>query len=474
MTHLRLRIISEHRRLLRERSSITFGADGGTIGRSADNDWILPDPQRYISAHHARVTFAQGQFVLEDTSTNGVFVNDEEQPVRERGPYRLRSGDVLRLGEYQVVVALESETPELAVAGVPAVASRAGALHASASAAVADAVPTHIDVLESFGRAAQTDLGAALDLDELLRTDSTSGNRIRPVNAYGQAVLPQQASAGASPIAAGAAAAAGHAAGSGHVDAPVHANASGHLPADGEEPDDQAIARRIERLARAAARAREPRGPSPPAPLDVQNGLQAFCRGAGIDPTRLPADAHTQLLHLVGQLLREALVGLKDLERARDESREHFRIEVQADPDDPRPSLVRSTVEELLVELLGQHESRRLDAVQWLREGIETAKTHERATSEALRAAFAEFIGRFDPAELEARFERTLRRGGAPSRGDPRAGTPPADSGDSRYWQLFVEFYRNLTEMPADRMPHTFVEAFATAYKRAVQTSRSS
>ncbi|MGH8220578.1 MAG: type VI secretion system-associated FHA domain protein [Steroidobacteraceae bacterium] len=116
-------------------------------------------------------------------------------------------------------------------------------------------------------------------------------------------------------------------------------------------------------------------------------------------------------------------------------------------------------MEELLVELLAQHESRRLDAVQWLREAIQAARTHERASAEALRAAFVEFVGRFDPAELEARFERTLRRS-----------VKTAANDESRYWRLFVEFYRNLAEMPADRMPHTFVEAFATAYKRALQT----
>src|SRR5215472_3924963 len=109
-TMLRLRVVSEQRRSLAERGSAIFSVEGGTIGRSADNDWILPDPQRYISAHHARISFREGQFVIEDTSTNGVFINDDERPLRELGPYRLASGDVLRLGEYQVVAALEAET----------------------------------------------------------------------------------------------------------------------------------------------------------------------------------------------------------------------------------------------------------------------------------------------------------------------------------------------------------------------------
>src|SRR6185437_5923774 len=177
MMQLRLRIISEQRRLLGERSAITFGADGGTIGRSADCDWILPDPQRYISAHHARISFREGQFIIEDTSTNGVFVNDDERALRELGPYRLVSGDVLRLGEYQIVAALETRTAETADAAGEARATSPRI----AGYGTTDAVPTHIDVLESFGRPVQTDLGAALDLDALLSTETPTGSRMRPV-----------------------------------------------------------------------------------------------------------------------------------------------------------------------------------------------------------------------------------------------------------------------------------------------------
>lgn len=451
MSQLRLRIISEQRRLLGERSAIAFGAHGGTIGRSADNDWILPDSLRYISAHHARISFREGHFFVEDTSTNGVFVNDDERPLRELGPYRLRSGDVLRLGEYQVVVAVENQAAEPAVSSVH---GAAGASHRSPGAPLSgEPTPTHIDVLQSFGRPGQTDIGAALDLDALLSPESPSGSRVRPVNAYGQAVLAQDAPDAALPE---------HAVSARQVNPRGQAPRTADPVSSGMAPDsdeDEVVARRIERLARAAARTRDSRSSGAAVPTDAQSGLQAFCRGAGIDAARLPADAQTQLLHLVGQLLREALVGFKDLERAREESRAHFRIDLQRDPDDPRPALVRSTVEELLVELLAQHESRRLDAVQWLREATQAARTHERASAEALRAAFVEFVGRFDPAELEARFERTLRRGGK-----------PAGSTEPKYWQLFVEFYRNLAEMPADRMPPTFNEAFATAYKRVLQT----
>jgi len=414
---LRLRVVSDHRRQLAERHTVVFGVSGGSIGRSGDNDWVLPDPMRYVSAHHARVHFRDGQFYLEDLSTNGVYVNDRQEPVAKLGSggYRLKNGDVLRIGDYQIVIALETET----VSDIPQLDSGA-------------AVPTSIHALHPIGRAAQTDIGAMLDLEQLLVSDVGSGS-FQPVNAYGQS------------ISSGPTASAGSA-----------ASAAALKPVPVPDPSEDSLARRIARLAKAAGR--DSRGAASPALYDVHSGLQAFCRGAGIDPEKLPPEAQTRLLHLVGQLVREALVGLKDLQRSRGEIRDRFRIEMPPpEPDDPRPSLGRSTVDELLLELLVQHESRSIDAVQWLREAVDEGKSHDQATALAIRAAFIEFLDRLDPAELEARFERAARRGKARS----------ADK--AQYWELFTTFYRNLIEMPADHLPHTFVEAFATAYREAVK-----
>jgi type VI secretion system protein len=219
-----------------------------------------------------------------------------------------------------------------------------------------------------------------------------------------------------------------------------------------------------ERMARLAEAVREPRNVSPGAAAialgDVHTGLEAFCRGAGIDSEQLPPEAQGRLLHLAGRLFREALVGFKDLERTRSNTRNRYRIELPApESDDPRPSLADSVVEELLVGLLVQHEGRQLDSVSWLRDAIEAAKLHENATAHATRAAFVEFLDRLDPAELEARFERAARRGKARS----------ADK--AQYWELFITFYRNLIEMPADHLPPTFVEAFGLAYREALKKS---
>ena len=80
---LRLEIISPHRQKLGARGSIVLGVAGGSIGRALDNDWALPDSHRFLSGHHARVHFRAGHYIIEDTSSNGVFymLSDQLQSV---------------------------------------------------------------------------------------------------------------------------------------------------------------------------------------------------------------------------------------------------------------------------------------------------------------------------------------------------------------------------------------------------------
>jgi type VI secretion system protein len=412
-TMLRLRVVSDQRRQLADRSSAIFSVEGGTIGRSTDNDWVLPDPLRYVSAHHARVQFRDGHFYLQDVSTNGVYVNDDAEPLAKRGSsgYRLANGDVLRMGEYHILAALEQREDVEAREAAP--------------------VPTSIHTLRTLGPAPERDIGAKLNVEELL-VPVIDMDPILPVGAYGQSVDSGRVQALA------------------RTPEPVVVEA-----APAETPS---LAQRMARLAEAV---REPKnGSSIVALEDVHSGLDAFCRGAGIELERLPAEAQTRVLHLAGRLFREALVGFKELERSRNDTRNRYRVEAPpADQDDPRPSLANSMVEELAVALFVLHEGRRLDSVQWLREMIGEAKQHEAAIAYAMRTAFVEFLDRLDPAELEARFERAARRGKARS----------ADK--AQYWDMFTTFYRNLIEMPTDHLPHTFVEAFATAYREALKKS---
>ena len=84
----------------------TFTA-GGTIGRLPDNDWVLPD--QYISGHHAKISFANGAFTIEDTSTNGVFINSPQNRLTRKKAYPLRNGDTIFIDDYEVRVTVAAE-----------------------------------------------------------------------------------------------------------------------------------------------------------------------------------------------------------------------------------------------------------------------------------------------------------------------------------------------------------------------------
>lgn len=115
--------------------SQTFGTNGGTIGRLDSNDWVLPDPSRFISSRHAQIIGKGDQFVINDVSTNGTFVNTLDAPVGRGNEVALTTGDRIFIGEYEVSVrvvdqlATQDAAPSVAV---PEITSPEPAIPASA------------------------------------------------------------------------------------------------------------------------------------------------------------------------------------------------------------------------------------------------------------------------------------------------------------------------------------------------------
>jgi len=110
---LRLRVTSDSKELPRDQRVREFPAVGGTIGRSPDNDWVLPDKSRYVSSRHAMIDYQGGAYYLVDTSRNGVYVNGSDTPVGKGYPQRLFDGDRLWIGEFEIAVDISAGDDEL-------------------------------------------------------------------------------------------------------------------------------------------------------------------------------------------------------------------------------------------------------------------------------------------------------------------------------------------------------------------------
>lgn len=79
------------------------------VGRSPVADWVLPDPERIVSKAHCRIDRDVSGFVLTDTSTNGVEIDNEV--VGFGLPRLLSDGNVVKLGDAVILVRLEAGAP---------------------------------------------------------------------------------------------------------------------------------------------------------------------------------------------------------------------------------------------------------------------------------------------------------------------------------------------------------------------------
>jgi type VI secretion system protein len=418
---LRLRVVSIHAQLLGEEGSRTFSVHGGSIGRASDNDWILPDPDRYVSGHHARIEYRAGQYWLMDTSSNGTYLNDSSSPISEGGPHALKDGDRLRLGDYEIAVDLDT-------------------VSAAAPAAV------------EKSRSVDNDLGAALDLGSLLANED-SASRARPVNAYGQAVeMPLLANADVA------------------LEPRARLPARERDPAAAKEsvPWNLSTRRRVEPYRNSAksqsadsfAATNVVSSADAPAPTaDSGNGLHALCRGAGIDPASIPVALQPQAVQIAGQILRELSMGLMEFMQERNEFKRRFRITQDTiQPSENNPLKFSAGVEEGLRKLFEQYGNRYLGPVDAVRESFREIRLHQQAMAGAMHSAFVDFLRRLDPADLRERFDRGLKRGGL-----------LGAANKTKYWDLYAELYQTLAQMPKDDLPHVFMETFARSYEEKAQ-----
>lgn len=83
------------------------------LGRAADVDWQLPDPQKLISSIHADIRYRDGVYTLRDKSKNGTYLNGAriDTPDREA---RLTDGDRIAIGHYELSVQIDGDDPRAA------------------------------------------------------------------------------------------------------------------------------------------------------------------------------------------------------------------------------------------------------------------------------------------------------------------------------------------------------------------------
>jgi type VI secretion system protein len=423
------------------------------------------------------VEFRAGHWVLEDTSTNGVFINGSDVPASVEGTYSLKDGDRLRLGDYEILVSIDErqDFPPDASGQMPSAAAPARPSRRGSPAPVED-LGEDLDLTDLLSDAtvrpganepARTpqmtstfDLSKALGIDLQPPRPSPPNSLTntapgRPQRSGFQSLLdPSDAGAGAP--------------GRKNEDWQMQTQPYDRKSLQALTNNPASIARALEKPAPTPAAQPQPQ-PQPVerrregSTLEPANGVEAFCRGAGIDPSALPIEAQHALLQLAGQMTREVVLGLMETLKGRSDQKSRLRLsQTTIQPTENNPLKFSASVDEALLKLLDGHSSRYLGPVEAIRDSFADLRNHQIALSTAIQAAIDEVMNRIEPGELQEKFDRGLKRGallGAANK--------------MKYWDLYTEFYHVLNQRNEQNLPTLFAEELARTYaEKASQKKR--
>ncbi|SMP34735.1 type VI secretion system-associated FHA domain protein TagH [Shimia sagamensis] len=477
------------------------------IGRGADADWQIDDPDQFVSRSHAIITEESGRIMVTDASSGGLYVDNAANPVGAGNSVpidagmRLRLGDfVLRLEEVTVRKA-QGETPRgRSGAGVfsfefgseeitPAPKKRPdslpdpfglrednrdegqereearpprpldqddpfdldlrGALHATSSTPSED--PSHNEGFGSYfsdAPVAKPVPSADTDFWQPDVASDTGRNRTRGEPHKGTESQPPQAAA--PPLSSDPFGLSGEAA------------AQSIPPVQEPEPVrtvTQPSSQELEQSQSALPETshHQPTAAKIPSASTANDAAlrAAFFRGMGLDPAHMPPADTEEEMERIGRCLRLLVEGVMALLRTRAEEKNRVRVaQTIIASANVNPLKFLATTEDGLAALLqprGEGYLAPEDAVNW---AFRDLNDHQVRTWTALQTALRRMIDSFDPDEIE----REMQDAGLMEK-------LLAGGSSAKMWQLYVERYSEIARAAEERFLGEVGADFRDAYE---------
>lgn len=474
---------------------------GGSFGRATDNSWVLPDPERVVSSHHATISCQGGSYVLIDHSTNGTFINGAAQPLGQGNSVALRDGDLVDIGPFR----LRADLRQPARAAPDLGGSVLDGLGAAPAAPAAAPVPP--------ARAAAPPPAAAAPLDDLDRWLEPAATPPAPGSTWSTATPGDSGSSAdwEPPQDTDPLALLGGASGRNPDDAWLQPGAAAddeawwqqgsradHAPAEQQAirvpnpqpapeavdidallnlpPETSATAGDITARpatppqgsgdtavpAGAPPRA-EPPQPSSPAPATAATPASAPEQPAALRQLadelglqRLEEAALPGLARQLVDVVRATAERLIDILRARSSIKNELRLErTMISASENNPLKFSARVEDALACMFEDRGGAFLQGEDAIRDSFDDLADHQVAVLAGMRAAYEAMLAEFDPARLEQRLDGT---GGAGLLGGRKA----------RRWEAYEQHYARLLQDPESSYSRLFGETFARVYENQI------
>jgi type VI secretion system FHA domain protein len=357
-----------------------------------------------VSGYHAVVCFADDAFYVEDTSTNGVFINGADHRLAPGERHRIQSGDRLRIEPFHI---------EASIATAPAAVEPVGYRDPFASAPQPASVESdRVDPLALLG----------FDHDsEPEALPSPEPGVVSVINEYYRAPAlavpaPRAERLPSSRTPAGAFA----------LRTPASRDNQRADPRTDASPGDEAIGSR----------------PDP----HVSDVLAA----AGIHDVSITPELACE----IGHALRALVTGLMEVLQARQHTKDEFRIDVtRVKPAENNPLKCCANVDDALRNLIVRRSPAYLGLRDAISDALDDVQQHQIATLAGLRVAFDAMLATFDPDRIQARVDRETRA----------AALVPMPA-RLRYWARYRDAFAEMTRDTDTSFRTLFGDAFASAY----------
>lgn len=407
------------------------------IGRSSENDWVLPDPERLVSSQHCVIQYKDGRYYLTDNSTNGVELVNAGIRLRRGNSEPLHDGELIRIGDYEIQARIDFNVQ--AVGSQPFAGDSPNSFEALMGAVASPPAPTPMIAPQFHGASSMETLP---DLFDFL-----SPSAVPPPTVADHVPSEQHDFRPPAPVAVPA-------------PEPEKAQVQGSvIPEDWDLFGDAPAA--VVNTAPPPAPIAPPPPVVEPVALPVAGSepqpdlLQAFLRGAGLDQLRLDkADACAQM-ESIGRSYRLMVEGLIDVLRARASLKGEFRMQqTMIRPAENNPLKFAPNADEALLLLLRHGNQAFMAPDVAVRDSFDDLRAHQLAVMAGVEAAIKHLLMRFEPAQLE---ERMGKPGGLSSIFN--------GSRQAQYWQQFTELYSNISREAQEDFQDLFGREFSRAYE---------
>lgn len=419
-----------------------------SIGRRETNRLVLPDNEKFVSAHHATISGDGNDYYVTDYSSNGLYVNQSSQPVGKNNRVRLNNGDQLSMGEYEMKVSISATKsrplpeplPDSPGFDDPFADFDSGAINKIIEENQSD-VPDPDDPFADFQQSPAKP-GSASDhlspLNEAL--NARDGQQVSQPQPEKESVVE------------------------------TRPDTVEGIPEDWME-DDSAAAR-AKQVSGTVSETPTENVPDEPATVQMKVSqfqqareqpavadtelIQQFLKGTGLPHEDLGLDLSAETFAVIGKLLRLVIQGLMDVMIARSEIKNELRLDVTTLRSvENNPIKFSLNADEALVRLLTPNKPGYMSSEDAVAEAFDDLRAHQIAVLSGMQKSLHDVLLLFNPEKLEKRLQKH----------NPVSASIPIQK-RAKLWDLFEELYEEIEKEASDNFNELFGSSFAEAYEK--------